>query len=145
MPCRKAASWELKPQMLSWTRHTLGSTQSKARAYVKLDVNDAGTGIDKETLAHIFEPFFTAKDVAKGTGLGLATVYGVVKQSGGYVCVDSEPGQGASFQLFLPQVAEPATLITAAAPLVETRGESETIPLVEDSEPLRKLTRSRVF
>lgn len=109
---------------------------------VMLAVIDTGTGIDPDTLAHIFEPFFTTKEVGKGTGLGLATVYGVVKQSGGYVWAESEPGQGASFQIFLPRVAEPATEATATTPLEEAAGGSETILLVEDSEPLRKLTQS---
>jgi PAS domain S-box-containing protein len=109
---------------------------------VMLAVIDTGTGIDPDTLAHIFEPFFTTKEVGKGTGLGLATVYGVVKQSGGYVWAESEPGQGASFQIFLPRVAEPATEATATTPLEEAASGSETILLVEDSEPLRKLTQS---
>jgi PAS domain S-box-containing protein len=115
---------------------------AKAGHYVKLAVIDSGTGIDKKVLAHIFEPFFTTKEVGKGTGLGLATVYGVVKQSGGYIWVDSEPGQGASFQIFLPQVSEPTARIAASAPMAAARGGSETILLVEDSEPLRRLTRS---
>lgn len=115
---------------------------AKPGLYVKLAVIDSGTGMEKETLAHIFEPFFTTKEVGKGTGLGLATVYGVVKQSGGYIWVDSEPGRGSSFQIFLPRVAEPAPVVTAATPLIETVGGSETILLVEDSEPLRKLTQS---
>ncbi|HET7205008.1 MAG TPA: ATP-binding protein, partial [Terriglobales bacterium] len=109
---------------------------------VMLAVIDTGTGIDPDTLAHIFEPFFTTKEVGKGTGLGLATVYGVVKQSGGYVWAESEPGQGASFQIFLPRVAEPDTEATATTPFEEAVGGSETILLVEDSEPLRKLTQS---
>jgi len=115
---------------------------AKPGHYVKLAVIDTGTGIDKENLAHIFEPFFTTKGVGKGTGLGLATVYGVVKQSGGYIWVDSEPGEGASLQVFLPQVSEPASATAASAPVAEARGGSETILLVEDSEPLRKLTRA---
>ena len=115
---------------------------AKPGHYVMLAVIDSGVGIDPDTLSHIFEPFFTTKEVGKGTGLGLATVYGVVKQSGGYIWVDSKPGQGASFQIFLPRVAEPATQITATEPLTEAKGGSETILLVEDSEPLRKLTQS---
>jgi CheY-like chemotaxis protein len=115
---------------------------AKPGHYVMLAVIDSGAGIDAETLAHIFEPFFTTKGVGKGTGLGLATVYGVVKQSGGYIWVDSEPGQGASFQIFLPRVEEAVTPTVANKPLGETIGGSETILLVEDAEALRKLTQS---
>jgi len=115
---------------------------AKPGHYVMLTLTDSGTGIDAETLAHIFEPFFTTKEVGKGTGLGLATVYGVVKQSGGYIWVDSKPRQGATFQIFLPRVEEPATTIAVTTPLAETVGGSETILLVEDAESLRKLTRS---
>jgi len=115
---------------------------AKPGHYVLLTLTDSGTGIDAETLAHIFEPFFTTKEVGKGTGLGLATVYGVVKQSGGYIWVDSKPRQGATFQIFLPRVEEPATTIAVTTPLAETVGGSETILLVEDAESLRKLTRS---
>ena len=116
-------------------------TGAKPGHYVKMTVIDTGIGMDRQTLAHIFEPFFTTKEVGKGTGLGLATVYGVVKQSGGYVWVDSEPGQGASFQIFLPRILEAAAMLPPSTPLTEAKGGSETILLVEDSEPLRKLTR----
>lgn len=115
---------------------------AKPGHYVMLAVVDSGTGIDPDTLTHIFEPFFTTKEVGKGTGLGLATVYGVVKQSGGYIWVESEPGHGASFQIFLPRIDEPTADIAATTPVDETVGGSETILLVEDSEALRKLTRS---
>lgn len=115
---------------------------AKPGQYVMLAVIDTGTGIDPDTLAHIFEPFFTTKEVGKGTGLGLATVYGVVKQSGGYVWVESKRGQGASFQIFLPRVAEPAAEDSGTTPLDEALGGSETILLVEDSDPLRRLTQS---
>jgi two-component system, cell cycle sensor histidine kinase and response regulator CckA len=115
---------------------------AKPGNYVMLAVIDTGTGIDAETLAHIFEPFFTTKETGKGTGLGLATVYGVVKQSGGYIWVDSEPKRGASFQIFLPRVEEPASKGTETSPLAEAMGGPETILLVEDAEALRKLTQS---
>jgi PAS domain S-box-containing protein len=112
---------------------------SRAGEYVRLTVTDTGNGMDSEILAHIFEPFFTTKEVGKGTGLGLATVYGVVKQSGGYVWVDSEPNQGASFQIYLPRIED---VVQPRAvdfhPAEQLRG-SETILLVEDAETLRNL------
>jgi two-component system, cell cycle sensor histidine kinase and response regulator CckA len=112
---------------------------SRAGSYVMLRVTDTGTGIDPEIQSQIFEPFFTTKERDKGTGLGLATVYGVVKQSGGYIAVDSEKGKGASFSVYLPQLEQPAVQAAPAiAAPMNTRG-SETILLVEDAEPLRKL------
>jgi two-component system, cell cycle sensor histidine kinase and response regulator CckA len=107
--------------------------------YVMLAVTDTGTGMDPETQAQIFEPFFTTKDRDKGTGLGLATVYGVVKQSSGYITVDSEKGKGASFKIYLPRIEQPVAAQSeiTQAPLT-VRG-CETILLVEDAEPLRKL------
>jgi CheY-like chemotaxis protein len=95
-----------------------------------------------ETLAHIFEPFFTTKEVGKGTGLGLATVYGVVKQSGGYIWVDSEPGKGASFQIFLPRIEENVSVVAASTLPAENLQGTETVLLVEDADALRKLARS---
>jgi two-component system, cell cycle sensor histidine kinase and response regulator CckA len=116
---------------------------SRPGQYVMLEVTDSGMGMDAETLTHIFEPFFTTKVVGKGTGLGLATVYGVVKQSEGYIWVDSEPGKGASFQVFLPKVDEEKTGdIAAIKHPGKVASGTETILLVEDSEPLRKLTQS---
>jgi PAS domain S-box-containing protein len=107
--------------------------------YVMLAVTDTGMGMDPETQAQIFEPFFTTKDRDKGTGLGLATVYGVVKQSSGYITVESEKGKGASFKIYLPRIEQPVATQceTSQAPLT-VRG-CETILLVEDAEPLRKL------
>jgi two-component system cell cycle sensor histidine kinase/response regulator CckA len=121
----------------AWTRLHPGS---KVGDYVMLAVADTGTGIDSETLAHIFEPFFTTKERGKGTGLGLATVYGVVKQSGGYVSVESAPGKGASFQIYLPRIEEPVSVAEPVAPIVEAFRGAETILLVEDADALRKLT-----
>src|ERR1700737_5479733 len=107
--------------------------------YVMLAVTDSGTGMDPETQAQIFEPFFTTKDRDKGTGLGLATVYGVVKQSSGYIAVDSEMGKGASFKIYLPRIEQPvATHCEVNQAPLTVRG-YETILLVEDAEPLRKL------
>jgi len=109
--------------------------------YVVLAVTDTGTGIDLEIQAQIFEPFFTTKGRDKGTGLGLATVYGVVKQSNGYITVDSEKGKGASFKIYLPRIEQH---VATKAPSIEAaptvRG-TETILLVEDAEPLRLLAQ----
>jgi two-component system, cell cycle sensor histidine kinase and response regulator CckA len=122
-----------------YTREHPGSRPGR---YVMLCVRDSGVGMDRETIAHIFEPFFTTKELGKGTGLGLATVYGIVKQSGGYIAVESSPGAGASFQIFLPRVDEPVTPSHEAPFINQDTKSSETILLAEDSEPLRKLTTS---
>ena len=107
--------------------------------YVMLAVTDTGTGMDPEIQAQIFEPFYTTKGRDKGTGLGLATVYGVVKQSNGYIAVESEKGKGALFKIYLPRVDQPvATKSESSQAPLTVRG-SETILLVEDAEPLRKL------
>jgi two-component system cell cycle sensor histidine kinase/response regulator CckA len=109
--------------------------------YVMLAVTDTGTGMDPEIQAQIFEPFFTTKGRDKGTGLGLATVYGVVKQSNGYIAVDSEKGKGSSFKIYLPRIEQPiATKIQSTQTPLTVRG-SETILLVEDAEPLRMLAK----
>jgi CheY-like chemotaxis protein len=111
--------------------------------YVMILVKDTGMGMDAQTQAHIFEPFFTTKERGKGTGLGLATVYGFVKQSGGYVWVKSERGAGSTFTIYLPQVREQAAPIRAgAAPAATTARGVGTILLVEDEESLRTLTRN---
>jgi PAS domain S-box-containing protein len=114
---------------------------AKPGRYVMLAVTDSGAGMTPQTLAHIFEPFFTTKEVGKGTGLGLATVYGIVKQSGGYIWVDSALGIGSSFQIYLPRVDESVSKPVAEAPTDNLRG-NETILLVEDADALRKLAHS---
>jgi len=122
--------------------YTRNHSGSKIGDYVLLAVTDTGTGMDAATLTHIFEPFFTTKERGQGTGLGLATVYGIVKQSDGYIWVDSVPGKGASFQIYLPRHAGQPAVEEQKFDLGEKLGGSESILLVEDAEPLRKLAQT---
>ena len=109
-------------------------------SYVVLTVSDSGTGMDAATLAHVFEPFFTTKDVGKGRGLSLAAAYGIITQSHGHITVDSEPGRGTTFRIYLPR-SEAAADVSAAADLGAPPRGAESILLVEDEPCFRSLTR----
>jgi nitrogen-specific signal transduction histidine kinase len=109
----------------------------KPGEYVQLQVSDTGCGMTKAVMSHLFEPFFTTKKVGVGTGLGLATVYGIVQQSGGSILVDSEPGKGARFTMFLPRID--AGVKVACEPAPSPLGGTETILVVEDQQQLRKM------
>ncbi len=107
--------------------------------YVSLAVKDTGCGMAPEVLAHVFEPFFTTKGPAKGTGLGLSTAYGIVRQSGGYITVESTPGVGTTFTIYLPRVNEAIESTGSRAPSVTTLQGTETILLAEDEPDVRAL------
>jgi CheY-like chemotaxis protein len=121
----------------AFTQAHLGSAPGP---YAMLAVTDSGAGMDATVRAHLFEPFFTTKEVGKGTGLGLATVYGIVKQSGGYISVYSEQGHGASFKIYLPRIET-----TGGAPVGPQKGRpargSETVLVVEDEPAVLTLSR----
>jgi PAS domain S-box-containing protein len=113
------------------------SAQARIGSYVRLSVSDSGCGIPPEILPRIFEPFFTTKDVGKGTGLGLATVFGIVKQHQGWINVYSEVNHGTTFRIYLPRLAKNGGPKSAPPTLATLRGGQETILLVEDDPPLR--------
>ncbi|MFH1743086.1 MAG: PAS domain S-box protein, partial [bacterium] len=120
-----------------YARQHVGATPGP---YVLLALTDTGVGMDAQTLSRVFEPFFTTKEKGKGTGLGLSTVYGIVKQSGGYIWVYSEPGQGTTFKIYLPQIGNILEPTERKAYSGSLQG-SETILIVEDEAPLRELLR----
>src|SRR5437868_5813088 len=109
--------------------------------YIRLAVTDSGQGIKPEHLAHIFEPFYTTKDEGKGTGLGLATVYGIVKQNGGFIWVYSEPGLGTTFKVYLPRAEEIMAVSRPSQPMEVCPGGCETVLLAEDETAVRQSTR----
>jgi two-component system cell cycle sensor histidine kinase/response regulator CckA len=120
----------------------MGSDILPAADYTTLSVTDTGTGIPADILPKIFEPFFTTKELGKGTGLGLSTVYGIVKQSGGWIFADSRPGQGATFTMYLPVHTAPEAPVLPTKPAVREMPKSEawaqgTVLLVEDEDMVR--------
>ncbi len=107
--------------------------------YVLLAISDTGHGMDEETQAKVFEPFYTTKEVGEGTGLGLSTVYGIVKQSGGFIWVYSEPERGTTFKIYLPRLTATKEQQESLPEKQDSIGGTETVLLVEDEESLRKL------
>jgi two-component system, cell cycle sensor histidine kinase and response regulator CckA len=123
---------------------SFGVTEIAPGQYVMLSVRDTGIGMDRQTLTKIFEPFFTTKANGKGTGLGLATVFGIIKQSGGYIFADSQPGQGSTFSIYLPRLEQPIDSPSAVPAAIEQRKGaygSETLLVVEDEGAFRNLLR----
>jgi CheY-like chemotaxis protein len=110
--------------------------------YAVISVNDTGVGMDQATIARIFEPFFTTKAPGDGTGLGLAVVYGIVRQSGGQVVVRSEPGKGSTFDIYLPRVDEVPAAGTVRPSRAKSTGGSETILVAEDEDLVRRLLKT---
>jgi signal transduction histidine kinase/ActR/RegA family two-component response regulator len=122
----------------AWAQRHAGA---QAGPHVMLAVHDSGRGMDEDVMSHIFEPFFTTKDRTKGTGLGLATVYGTVRQSGGCITVSSTVGEGTAFQIYLPRVEEPVEAIETPAATPQPARGAETILVVEDDDAVRRMTR----
>jgi CheY-like chemotaxis protein len=118
--------------------YAAGHVGARAGPHVMIAISDTGTGMDSQTLSHIFEPFFTTKPVGKGTGLGLATVYGIVTQAGGHITVRSRVGHGTTFKVHLPAVEEDAHLAGDLPVAQDGRGE-ETILFCEDEDLVRRL------
>jgi len=117
---------------------TPGGSAAPPNAFARLSVTDSGVGMSPKVIAHLFEPFFTTKERGRGTGLGLATVYGIVHQSGGHIVVNSTPGQGSTFDVDLPCVEEAGVAKAPERPRAAPTG-PETVMIVEDEEQLRVL------
>jgi len=111
-------------------------------SYVVMSVTDTGTGMAKDTLLRIYEPFFTTKEKGKGTGLGLSTVFGIVKQSGGGIRVESEPGRGTTFRVYLPRTSRPPVTVVPRPPSALPARGAETILIVEDEPQMRVVART---
>jgi CheY-like chemotaxis protein len=122
----------------AWSRSHPGV---QAGRHVMLAVRDTGHGMDENTQSHLFEPFFTTKDSSKGTGLGLATVYETVKQSGGSVTVSSKLGLGTTIQIYRPRVEEPVEVVDTPEPILRSLQGEERILVVEDDDAVRRMTR----
>jgi len=121
--------------------YTASHPLMKPGPYIQLTVSDTGCGMNEETQSHIFEPFFMTKEKGKGTGLGLATVYGIVKQSGGFIWVYSEVGKGTSFKIFMPRVEQAEEHTGAPKPTAEVPTGTETVLLAEDEQDVREIAR----
>jgi len=132
----ETANWELDAH---WVAQHPDASEGR---HVMLAISDTGVGMDRTVQTHLFEPFFTTKERGKGTGLGLATVYGIVKQSGGSIFVYSEPEHGTTFKIFLPRTEQAADLPEVARSRVEPVGGTETILLVEDQPEVRAVIRN---
>jgi two-component system cell cycle sensor histidine kinase/response regulator CckA len=140
MPKGGTLTIETRNLRLPRTR-TIGSEAIPAGDYVAMSVTDTGTGMDEATRRRIFEPFFTTKEPGKGTGMGLSTVYGIVKQSGGHIEVTSQPGQGARFEVYLPRLSAESVKEPRLRGATRPDGGTETVLLVEDDDLVRKAAR----
>jgi two-component system, cell cycle sensor histidine kinase and response regulator CckA len=128
-------------ELLLDATHVIGHPDARAGWHVLLSVRDSGCGMSDEVRAHMFEPFFTTKEPGRGTGLGLSVVFGIVKQSGGHLSVESAPGAGSKFSLYFPRIDAPA-LVAPKTAMRELPTGHETVLLVEDESTLRRLLRS---